>query len=72
VEEKQWRVVNEMVCSTSSRERGIYRWPRVRLGREEVDHGAASPASDRARRGGGSVLRLLAMLLAATAGSGGG
>jgi hypothetical protein len=61
-----------VVCSASSRERGIYRWPRVRLGREEVDQGTASTASGRARRGGGSVLRLLAMLLAATAGSGGG
>ncbi|KAK1648366.1 hypothetical protein QYE76_066171 [Lolium multiflorum] len=43
---------------------------RVLRGRVVVDHGTAFPAGGRARRGCGSVLRFLAMLLAATAWSG--
>jgi hypothetical protein len=58
------------VCSVASRELSIYRIEQGLRGSGKVDHGAASPASGRARRGGGSVLRLLAMLLAATAWSG--
>ena len=63
-------MVSKVVCLVWSRELPIYRIEQGLRGSGKVDHGAASPASYRARRGGGSVLRLLAMLLAATARSG--
>ena len=66
----EWEEGKVMVCSDRRGEVSFYRRARVLRGSGKVDHGAAAPVVYRARRGGGSVLRLLAMLLAATAWSG--
>jgi hypothetical protein len=58
------------VCSVASRERSIYRIEQGLRGSGKVDHGAASPAAGRARRGHGDALRVQASLMAATAWSG--
>jgi hypothetical protein len=58
------------VCLVWSRERSIYRIEQGVRGSGKVDHGAASPAAGRARRGHVDALRVQAMRLAATARSG--
>jgi hypothetical protein len=60
-----------VVCLVWSGESSIYRRERVLRGSEELDHGAAIPASYGARRWRRTVLRFLAERLAATARSGG-
>ena len=58
------------MCLVWSREPPIYRIERGWRGSGKVDHGAASPAAGRARRGYGDALRVQAVLLVVTTWSG--
>jgi hypothetical protein len=58
------------VCSVASREPPIYRIARGWRGSGKVDHGAASPAAGRARRGRCRVLLVQAKLEVVLAWSG--
>jgi hypothetical protein len=62
VEERQWRMGNEVVCSMASRERSIYRGEQVVRGSVVVDMGAAIPARCWARQRCGCVLLVQAKL----------
>ena len=63
-------MVSAVVCSVASRERAIYRIERGWRGSDAGDHGAASPASYRARRGRRCVRGVATVLWVVTAWSG--